>query len=157
MRIAENFTKIPNRIIFDTNLTNPEVRIFSAILSYKYGDNKIFPSQGNIAKRLNISRRMVNKHIQNLAKKGYLSIKKRGYSMSNEYLIREEKFSDDKKLSEDSDLSNEKNVSHQLRTKILTKNTEVNNKSNKMIIDKDYKKERIIFKKIREKHLFLNR
>lgn len=156
MKITRNFTQIPNTIIFDKRLTPPEKVILMAILSYDFGTDKIFPSQGNIANKLKISRRTVNEHVRSLIKKEYIYVKKRGYSMSNMYFIREEKFSDTEKTNEDNGISNEKNISYQLRTKLPTKNTEVNNTHNNMIKDKDYRRVREKFNEEREKLTFLN-
>lgn len=85
-KLTENFTRVPNAIIFDTSLSDPLFRTLIALLSYQYGDDgKSFPSQIGVAKRLGKTRQTINQHIAQLKELGFIKAKRRGYSASCEY------------------------------------------------------------------------
>jgi len=85
MKIEKDYTKLPNKYIFDSNISHAEFRVLAAIMSFGYGNNPSFPSQNRLSDRLGISTRTIRAHTASLKEKGFLKFKRRGFNKSNIY------------------------------------------------------------------------
>lgn len=130
----KDFTQIPNFLIKDKKLSDPEFRTYALLKSYKYGDKgNVFPSQATLAEVRGKSRKSIIGHIHSLKAKGIIDFKRRGYSQSNLYRF----------ISEENYTSNVKESSPEKLQNLHTKNTESNNTEFKNISgDVSYKKEK---------------
>jgi len=67
---------VPNKLVKDSLLNNMDFRIYIAILMRTFGKSKSFPSQDRIAEDIGLTskyrRTIVNRHVKNLVKFGYL-------------------------------------------------------------------------------------
>lgn len=102
--MKKNFTQIPNMVIKSKKLPDNLFRTYAALRSYAFGKNKAFPSQQTLANDLGKTRETINRHIVELTALGFISKRKRGYSLSNEYdfcdeLITNEVESSDKNIT----------------------------------------------------------
>jgi len=87
MNIKNGFTQIDTCWIDDINLSDSAFRTLVVLKAYQFGSNKIFPSIETLAKRRGKSKTTIINHHNELKEKGYISTKRRGYSMSNEYSL----------------------------------------------------------------------
>lgn len=82
------FTQVPNKITFDNRISDGAFRTFVAIRSYKYGERgKAFPSQETIGKRRGKTRETISKHVKEIKDARLWTVRKRGFSASNEYIF----------------------------------------------------------------------
>jgi len=84
---AGGFTQVPNVIQNDANLELGEKAVYAQFLQYAWHHDYCFPSQELIAKNLGITRKSVNKFVAGLAKKGLLTIERRGLGKTNFYTL----------------------------------------------------------------------
>jgi biotin operon repressor len=81
------FTMYPNAIQNDPNLELGEKAVYAQFLQYAWHHDYCFPSQDRVAKNLGITRASVNKFVAGLAKKGLLTISRRGLGKTNVYTL----------------------------------------------------------------------
>ncbi len=84
---AGGFTQVPNVIQNDPNLELGEKAVYAQFLQYAWHHDYCFPSQDRIAKNLGVSRTLVTKFVAGLAKKGLLTIERRGLGKTNYYTL----------------------------------------------------------------------
>src|ERR1700693_3737744 len=84
---AGGFTQVPNVIQNDPNLELGEKAVYAQFLQYAWHHDYCFPSQDRIAKNLGVSRTLVTKFVSGLAKKGLLTIERRGLGKTNYYTL----------------------------------------------------------------------
>ena len=84
---AGGFTQVPNVIQNDPNLELGEKAVYAQFLQYAWHHDYCFPSQDRIAKNLGVSRTLVTKFVAGLAKKGLLTIERRGLGKTNYYIL----------------------------------------------------------------------
>ncbi len=84
---AGGFTQVPNVIQNDPDLELGEKAVYAQFLQYAWHHNYCFPSQDRIAKNLGVSRTLVTKFVAGLAKKGLLTIERRGLGKTNYYTL----------------------------------------------------------------------
>lgn len=82
----KNFTRVPNRILKDSSLSNGEFRILVLLFSFKYGKNEVYPSQKYLANIVDVDRKTISNHLRALKRKKYLSWKRRT-GTSNIYIF----------------------------------------------------------------------
>lgn len=75
----ENYTSINNAFLQDSNLEPATIGILAVILSNK-PDWVVYPEE--VARRLNISRRTINRHFQKLEEAGYMRTLKHSFGGS---------------------------------------------------------------------------
>lgn len=81
-----NFTMVENEI-FDYNISGQAFRLYCLLKSYCFnGNDRCFPSQNTLAKKLNKSIRTVQRNLKELVTAGIITIKRRG-SISNIYVL----------------------------------------------------------------------
>ena len=84
---SAGFTMYPNAIQNDPNLELGEKAVYAQFLQYAWHHDYCFPSQDRVAKNLGITRKSVNKFVAGLAKKGLLTIERRGLGKTNVYTL----------------------------------------------------------------------
>ena len=84
---AAGFTMYPNAIQNDPGLDLGEKAVYAQFLQYAWHHDYCFPSQELVAKNLGITRKSVNKFVAGLARKGYLTIERRGLGKTNFYTL----------------------------------------------------------------------
>ena len=82
-------TQISNIILWNSNLSHIEIRVYMVIKSFAYG-NKIhcWPGQNTIAKIIGVRREAVCNAIAGLRQKGLLQVVRRGLQKTNIYIIK---------------------------------------------------------------------
>ncbi len=132
--MKKDFTQIYNKVIIDNKISDAAFRTLLLLLSYKFGKNKVFPSQITLSKQRKKSTRTIISHMNELRKAGYITYKKRGYSASNEYkFIREINFTTEIEGLLKNFTSYEKKTSSQSRNKFHSNNI-TNNTENKNVL-----------------------
>ena len=85
------YTLTPSSAAFDSRLSHVQYRILGALGSYTGKDRTAWPRQGEIAKRMGIDRKTVNRACKKLAEYGYLQVQPQfredGSQTSNFYLV----------------------------------------------------------------------
>ncbi len=152
----KKFTRLLNALIADPRINDAEFRTYAALFSYKFGDENIaFPSQQSIAILRNKTTRTIQNHVQKLKSLGYITPKRRGYSMSNQYtFISEDFFVNDISISEKNFTSNTQESSLKRRNNFRPNNTN-DNKTKINNTGEEHNKERQNIEQIRERYAFL--
>ena len=86
--VAGGFTQVPNFILKNEKLTVGEKMTFAMFLSYAWHNDSCFPGQDKLAKDIGAGVRSVNRFIKGLARKGFLTIQRRGLGKTNIYTLR---------------------------------------------------------------------
>lgn len=81
------FTQIPNVILKTTIISGGAKLAYAMLLSYAMGDDKCFPGQERLGVDMGVSRQTANGYIQELHKKEFINILRRGQGKSNLYEI----------------------------------------------------------------------
>ena len=92
MIIKKYFVQIPHSLIREKKISDGAFRTLLDLMSYRNGNNLVFPSQKRIAKDLDISIRTVITHLKELNELGIVSWQKTGYAKPNLYSINDEKY-----------------------------------------------------------------
>ena len=85
---ARGFTQIPNAILEDTNLNDGDKITYALLLGYGWDTNNCFPGQETLAERQGKKVRSIRDHLKSLEKKGWITIKQRGFNQTNQYTLR---------------------------------------------------------------------
>lgn len=151
-----NFTQIPNLLLQTQELSDGELVTLLLLLSLKFGESKLFPSQKYIAELRGKDKRTIQIHLKKLKKLDYIDYKKRGYSTSNLYTLNNEKiFANGSDNSEKNFTSITRELSSHTSNIFPPNNINDNNTNLNNTIDEE--KERINQKinEIRQKYPFL--
>ncbi len=84
---SSGWTMYPNAIQNDPTLDLGEKAVYAQFLQYAWHNDFCFPSQDRVAQNLGISRASVNKFVSGLARKGWLTIERRGQGKTNIYTL----------------------------------------------------------------------
>lgn len=84
---AKGFTQIPNAILEDVNLNDGDKITYALLLGYGWDTNSCFPGQETLAQRQGKKVRSIRDHLKNLEKKGWITIKQRGFNKTNQYTL----------------------------------------------------------------------
>lgn len=83
------FTKFPNAVLRDSNLSVPARLTYAMVASFAYGDKDYcFPGQETLAQHLGVSTRKVRDYLNELVEAGYLEKKRRGFNLTNVYTLK---------------------------------------------------------------------
>ena len=82
---AKGFTQVPNHILKSTKISPGGKLVYAMLLSYAWQNDFCFPGQGRLAADMGVSLRTANTYIQELEKKGFIKIKRRGQGRPNLY------------------------------------------------------------------------
>ncbi len=83
----KNYTKIPNEILTQSQLTIPARYLYCALLKYCGNDDKCFPSQQTLGKDLGRTPRYVRELLGELISAGLVYKKRLGYNRANTYTV----------------------------------------------------------------------
>ena len=81
------FVQIPIAIVRNKNLSMGAKMVYTSLLSYAWHNNYCFPGQDRMAEDIGTSRKSVNLWLQELDKKGFIKIVRRGQGKTNLYEV----------------------------------------------------------------------
>lgn len=95
----KGYTKIPNNMLIESQLTIPARYLYCVLLRYCGKDEWCYPSQKTLAKDLGCSDRHVRDLIKELEMQGLVYKKRKGYNRANNYKVAKSLTSDRKSSS----------------------------------------------------------
>jgi biotin operon repressor len=81
------FTQVPNAVLKSKEISSGAKLVYALLLSYAWHNDYCFPGQERLAIDIGISRQSVNAHVKELARKGFIRIKRRGQGRANLYEV----------------------------------------------------------------------
>ena len=84
---AKGFTQVPNFILEKKDLTIGAKMTYSMLLRYAREKDSCFPGQKTLADQSGMGERSINRHVQELEEKGFISINRRGLGKPNIYSL----------------------------------------------------------------------
>ena len=84
---AGGFTQVPNAILRSNKLSMGAKMAYAALLSYAWQNDFCFPGQDRLAEDIGAGRTKVNQWLQELDKKGFINIVRRGQGKTNIYEV----------------------------------------------------------------------
>lgn len=81
------FVQVPTVILTAKELSGNAKLVYAMLLKYAWNDGSCFPGQERLASDIGISRDTANGCINELAKKGYLNVIRRGQGKTNIYEV----------------------------------------------------------------------
>lgn len=81
------FVQVPVAILRHGDLSMGAKMAYTALLSYAWHNDFCFPGQDRMAEDIGTSRKSVNLWLQELDKKGFIKIKRRGQGKTNLYEV----------------------------------------------------------------------
>ena len=82
---AQGFTQVPNHVLRSADITPGGKLAYAMLLSYAWQNDFCFPGQERLAKDMGVTDRSVRTYLQELEKKGFLTIKRQGLGKPNLY------------------------------------------------------------------------
>ena len=82
---AQGFTQVPNHVLRSGDITPGGKLAYAMLLSYAWQNDFCFPGQERLAKDMGVTDRSVRTYLQELEKKGFLTIKRQGLGKPNLY------------------------------------------------------------------------
>lgn len=79
------FTQVPNAILKSNEISPGAKLVYALLLSYAWHNDFCFPGQDTLAGDIGIARGTVNRHVQELAEKGFVKITRKGQGRANVY------------------------------------------------------------------------
>lgn len=79
------FTQVPNAILKSDTISSGAKLVYALLLSYAWHNDFCFPGQDTLAADIGIARGTVNRHVQELADKGFIKITRKGQGRANVY------------------------------------------------------------------------
>ena len=86
-RLTGGFTQVPNVVLKNDKLTFGAKTIYALLLSYAWHNNQVFPGQEALARDAGITRKTVNKYVQELVRKRLVTVKHRGLGRTAIYTL----------------------------------------------------------------------
>jgi hypothetical protein len=84
----KGFTQVPNAILRTGTLSMGAKMPGPALLSYAWHDDFCFPGQQRLADDIGVSRQTANEYVQELKRKGYVAITRKGQGRPNVYELK---------------------------------------------------------------------
>lgn len=84
---AGGFTQVPNVILKSKDLSVGAKLAYAMLLSYAWHNDFCFPGQETLAEDMGAGKRSVVRYIDELEKKGFVSIKRQGLGKVNIYQL----------------------------------------------------------------------
>ena len=84
----KGFTQVPNSILRSQKLGMGAKMAYAALLSYAWNEDYCFPGQQRLADDLGVSRQTANEYLQELKRKGYVNIVRKGQGRPNVYELK---------------------------------------------------------------------
>lgn len=104
-----DYTKIPNPILRESQLTVPARYLYCVLLRYCGNDEWCFPSQQTLADDLGYSARQIRNLLRQLENAGLIFRKRKGFNRSNSYNVAKSLETTRKAVSSNSKVNNKKN------------------------------------------------
>ncbi|WP_299293930.1 helix-turn-helix domain-containing protein [uncultured Tateyamaria sp.] len=79
------FTQVPNAVLKSEEISSGAKLVYALLLSYAWHNDFCFPGQETLARDIGIARGTVNRHVQELAEKGFIKITRKGQGRANVY------------------------------------------------------------------------
>ena len=83
----QGFVQIPVAIVRNSEIPLGAKMVYTALLSYAWHNDSVFPGQQRLARDAGTARQTVNKYIQELVQAGLVSIKHRGQGNTAIYTL----------------------------------------------------------------------
>lgn len=83
----EGFTQVPNFVLKANDLSAGAKLTYAMLLSYAWHNNFCYPGQEKLAEDMGAGERSVRRYLNELQKKGYMSVKRRGLGKTNVYIL----------------------------------------------------------------------
>ena len=84
----KGFTQVPNAVLRAKKISMGAKMTYAALLSYAWNDDYCFPGQQRLADDIGVSRQTANEYIQELKRKGYVNIIRKGQGRPNLYELK---------------------------------------------------------------------
>ena len=128
MKLKQDFTQIPNKITNNVKISDGAYRTLVYLRSRKFTDkSKVYPSLKTISNSRGVSSRTIQNHLNELKLNKMIIWKRKGYSLSNEYVfIYEDIFHNDDISDEKKFISMSKKTSQLLGSNFPPNNINVN-------------------------------
>ena len=84
----KGFTQVTNAVLRAKKLSMGAKMTYAALLSYAWNDDYCFPGQQRLADDIGVSRQTANEYIQELKRKGYVNIVRKGQGRPNLYELK---------------------------------------------------------------------
>ena len=82
---AKGYTMVPNHALISDQISPGAKLAYAMLLKYAWRDDSCFPGQERLASDMGVTRQSANTYIQELQRKGFISIKRRGQGRTNLY------------------------------------------------------------------------
>ncbi len=82
---TQGFTQVPNHILRSQEISPGAKLTYAMLLSYAWNNDYCFPGQDRLAQDMGITRQSANTHIQELHKKKFIKVSRRGQGKVNIY------------------------------------------------------------------------
>lgn len=82
---SKGFTQVPNHLLEDSRISPGAKLTFAELLKYAWQNDYCFPGQERLATDMGVTRQSANAYIQELQRKDYLKLKRRGQGKTNLY------------------------------------------------------------------------
>lgn len=83
----QGFVQVPTVILTAKDISGYAKLVYAMLLKYAWSDGSCFPGQERLAADIGISRDTANIAVNDLAKKGYLKVIRRGQGKTNIYEV----------------------------------------------------------------------
>jgi biotin operon repressor len=84
---AAGFTQVPNVILKSSELSGGAKLAYAMLLSYAWQNDSCFPGQETLAEDLGAGKRSVVRYIEELERKGFVTVKRQGLGKVNIYTL----------------------------------------------------------------------
>lgn len=85
---AYGFTQVPNYLLRSPGLSNNAKVVYAQLLSYAWSNDRCFPGQERMADDIGTSQPTIARSLQELLRKGWLEVHRRGLGKTNVYVLK---------------------------------------------------------------------
>jgi DNA-binding transcriptional MocR family regulator len=86
-RLAETYTRVPNTVLRDPDLSPGAKLAYAMLLSYAWHEASVFPGQARLAVDMGVTERSVIRYLQELQDRAWIRIRRRGLGLTNVYVL----------------------------------------------------------------------
>ena len=84
---SKGFTQVPNFVLESEEICSGAKLTYAMLLKYAWHEDRCFPGQDRLAAEMGVSRRSVNRYIQELSGQDFISIDRQGQGKTNVYTL----------------------------------------------------------------------